>query len=128
MTWPISWSDVEAARARIKPYLAPSPLRHYATLDAELGVRVLVKHDNHLPTNAFKARNAMSFMTALPAEQRAKGVVAATRGNHGAGLAWAGELSPVVAARRRDHALRALLGGQRGHERHRVARLERVRR
>jgi len=95
MTWPISWSDVEAARARIKPYLAPSPLRHYATLDAELGVRVLVKHDNHLPTNAFKARNAMSFMTALPAEQRAKGVVAATRGNHGAGLAWAGELLGV---------------------------------
>jgi len=95
MTWPISWSDVEAARARLKPYLAPSPLRHYATLDDELGVRVLVKHDNHLPTNAFKARNAMSFMTALPAEQRAKGVVAATRGNHGAGLAWAGELLGV---------------------------------
>src|SRR6476469_5219664 len=98
MTWPISWSDVEAARARIKPYLAPSPLRHYATLDAELGVRVLVKHDNHLPTNAFKARNAMSFMTALEPAHRTHGVVAATRGNHGAGLAWAGAMLgvPVV--------------------------------
>src|SRR5512143_1235734 len=100
MTWPISWSDVEAARARIKPYLAPSPLRSYATLDEEVGhgIRVLVKHDNHLPTNAFKARNAMSFMTALPADQRARGVVAATRGNHGAGLAWAGSVLgvPVV--------------------------------
>ncbi len=53
-------------------------------------MRVLVKHENHLPTNAFKARNAMSFMTALPADQRGRGVVAATRGNHGAGLAWAG--------------------------------------
>lgn len=97
MTWPIIWNDVEAARARIQPHLAPSPLRHYATLDAELGhgIRVLVKHDNHLPTNAFKARNALSFMTALPAEQRARGVVAATRGNHGAGLAWAGELLGV---------------------------------
>lgn len=97
MTWPISWSDVEAARARIQPYLAPSPLRHYATLDEEVGhgIRVLVKHDNHLPTNAFKARNAMSFMTALPADQRARGVVAATRGNHGAGLAWAGALLGV---------------------------------
>jgi threonine dehydratase len=97
MTWPISWNDVEAARARIKPHLAPSPLRRYATLDAELGhgIRVLVKHDNHLPTNAFKARNALSFMTALPAEQRARGVIAATRGNHGAGLAWAGELLDV---------------------------------
>lgn len=79
-----------AARARIAPYVPPTPLRSYPALDEELGARVLVKHENHLPTNAFKARNAMSFMAALPAEQRARGVVAATRGNHGAGLAWAG--------------------------------------
>jgi threonine dehydratase len=61
-------------------------------------VRVLVKHENHLPTNAFKARNALSFMTALEPAQRTRGVVAATRGNHGAGLAWAGSLLgvPVV--------------------------------
>lgn len=59
-------------------------------LDAATGARVLVKHENHLPTNAFKARNALSFMTALPPERRAHGVIAATRGNHGAGLAWAG--------------------------------------
>jgi threonine dehydratase len=97
MTYPIRFDDVTAARARIAPYLTPSPLRRYAPLDAELGhgIRVLVKHDNHLPTNEFKARNALSFMTALPAEQRARGVVAATRGNHGAGLAWAGELLGV---------------------------------
>jgi threonine dehydratase len=97
MTYPIRFDDVTAARARIAPYLTPSPLRHYAPLDDELGhgIRVLVKHDNHLPTNAFKARNALSFMTALPPEQRARGVVAATRGNHGAGLAWAGELLGV---------------------------------
>lgn len=87
---PISWDDVIAARGRIAPYVSPTPLRHYPALDEELGVRVLVKHENHLPTNAFKARNAMSFMTALPADQRGRGVVAATRGNHGAGLAWAG--------------------------------------
>ncbi len=90
MSWPITWNDVVAARARIAPHLAPTPLRHYPILDAATGARVLVKHENHLPTNAFKARNAISFMTALPAEQRARGVIAATRGNHGAGLAWAG--------------------------------------
>ena len=92
MTWPIAWDDIVAARARIAPYLTPTPLRGYAPLDAELGhgIRVLVKHENHLPTNAFKARNTMSFLTALPAEQRTRGVVAATRGNHGAGLAHAG--------------------------------------
>ncbi len=87
---PISFAAVTAARARLAPYLSPTPLRHYPELDAATGARVLVKHENHLPTNAFKARNALSFMTALPAEQRLRGVVAATRGNHGAGLAWAG--------------------------------------
>jgi threonine dehydratase len=92
VTLPISWDDVVAARARIAAHISPTPLRHYAALDAELGfgIRVLVKHENHLPTNAFKARNAMSFMTALEPAQRTRGVVAATRGNHGAGLAWAG--------------------------------------
>ncbi len=102
MTWPITWDDVVAARRRIAAHLTPmpTPLRHYPALDAEVGfdIRVLVKHENHLPTNAFKARNALSFMTALAPEQRTRGVVAATRGNHGAGLAWAGaELGvPVV--------------------------------
>ena len=96
----IAWADIVAARARIAPYLAPTPLRSYAPLDAELGagIRVLVKHENHLPTNAFKARNAMSLMTALTAEQRGRGVIAATRGNHGAGLAWAGQTLGVPVA------------------------------
>ncbi|MDX2087504.1 MAG: threonine/serine dehydratase [Kofleriaceae bacterium] len=90
MSLPITWEDVLSARTRIAPYLTPTPLRHYPELDAAIGARVLVKHENHLPTNAFKARNALSFMTALPPLQRTRGVVAATRGNHGAGLAWAG--------------------------------------
>src|SRR4029077_19133708 len=100
VTWPITWDDIVAARKRIAAHLPVTPLRHYPTLDAEVGhgIRVLVKHDNHLPTNAFKARNALSLMTALEPAQRTRGVVAATRGNHGAGLAWAGQTVgvPVV--------------------------------
>ena len=88
---PITIDDITAARARIARYVAATPLRHYPALDDETGARVLVKHENHLPTNAFKARNALSFMTALPPAQRTRGVVAATRGNHGAGLAFAGQ-------------------------------------
>src|SRR5688572_1127585 len=88
---PITIDDITAARARLAPHLPVTPLRHYPVLDEETGARVLVKHENHLPTNAFKARNTMSFMTALPPEQRTRGVVAATRGNHGAGVAWAGQ-------------------------------------
>ena len=77
MSWPITWEDVLEAKRRISSHLAPTPLRHYAALDREVGadVRVLVKHENHLPTNAFKARNALSFMTALEPAQRTRGVV-----------------------------------------------------
>jgi threonine dehydratase len=90
--FPIAFSDVLQARRRIAPHLSPTPLRNYAPLDAAVGhgLRVFVKHENHLPTNAFKARNALSVLTALSDEERRRGVVGATRGNHGAGLAWAG--------------------------------------
>lgn len=98
--WPIGIEDVLEAQARIRPELPKTPLRRYAPLESEVGygIRVFVKHDNHLPTGAFKARNALSALTALPLAQRKRGVIAATRGNHGAGLAWAGHLLgiPVV--------------------------------
>jgi len=91
--WPIAFDDVKAARERLRPYLPPTPLRSYAVLDDAVGrgVRVLVKHENFQPTGAFKVRNGLSALTALPPSRLAPGVVAATRGNHGLGLAWAGQ-------------------------------------
>jgi threonine dehydratase len=98
--WPIELRDVLEARRRMRPYIPPTPLRRYASLDESLGggVRVWVKHENHNPTNSFKVRNAISVLTALPEEVRKKGVLAASRGNWGQGLAWAGALfgAPVV--------------------------------
>ena len=90
--WPIVFDDVLAARERLRPFLSPTPLRRYPALDREVGhdLRVYLKHENHNPTGAFKIRNALSVMTALDAASRRRGVVAATRGNHGLGLAWAG--------------------------------------
>ena len=87
------------ARRRIEPYLTPTPLRNYRELDTIVGrdIHVLVKHENHQPTNAFKIRNAMSALTALTPEQRSRGIVAATRGNHGLGLAFAGEALAIAA-------------------------------
>jgi threonine dehydratase len=95
--WPITYDDVVAARERFGSHLTPTPLRHYKALDDAVGhgVRVLVKHENHQPTNAFKVRNALSAMTALSDEQKQRGVIAATRGNHGQGVAWAGRLLGV---------------------------------
>ena len=96
-TWPITFADVLAARDRIRPHLPPTPFRSYGPLDAAVGngIRVFVKHENHQPTNAFKVRNGLSVMTTLTAEEKRRGVVAATRGNHGLGVAWAGQLLGV---------------------------------
>ncbi|MEP6691787.1 MAG: pyridoxal-phosphate dependent enzyme [Gemmatimonadaceae bacterium] len=89
---PISTDDVIAARQRIRDHLTVTPLRSYPELDETVGrgIRLFVKHENHNPVNTFKVRNGVSFMTALPERDRARGVVAATRGNHGLGLAWSG--------------------------------------
>jgi threonine dehydratase len=95
--WPVSIDDVRAARERISPYLTPTPFREYPRL-AELagaGMRVFAKHENHQPTNSFKIRNGLSFMTTLGAEQRRQGVVAASTGNHGQGIAYGGTLLGV---------------------------------
>ena len=100
MTLPIRFEDALGARERIRAYLQPTPLRSYEALDEEIGagIRVLVKHENHQPTNAFKIRNALSVMTLLSEEQKPRGVVTATRGNHGQGVALAGRLlgAPVT--------------------------------
>ena len=91
-TWPVEFEDLEAARQRLRPFLPPSPMRTYPALDGAVGsgIRVSVKHENHLPTGSFKVRNALSVLTALDPDQRRRGVIAASRGNHGQGLAWAG--------------------------------------
>lgn len=91
-TFPVTLEDIRAARERIAPYLPASPFRSYSELDAAVGhgIQLFVKHENFNPTGSFKVRNGLSFMTALDAEGRACGVVAATRGNHGLGIAFAG--------------------------------------
>jgi threonine dehydratase len=90
--WPVDLDEIVAARDRIRPFVPVSPLRSYPLLDAEVGhdIRVLVKHENFNPTGSFKVRNGFSLVSALSAEERQRGIVAATRGNHGLGLAYAG--------------------------------------
>ncbi|NCW45082.1 MAG: threonine/serine dehydratase [Gemmatimonadaceae bacterium] len=92
MPLPVSYDDILAARDRLRPFFETSPVRHYPLLDGLVGhgIRVLVKHENHLPTGSFKVRNGTASITALTSEQAERGVIAATTGNHGLGLAWAG--------------------------------------
>jgi threonine dehydratase len=97
VTLPISYSDVIATRDAIQRAFPYSALRHYPLLDELVGFgsRVLVKHENHLPTGSFKIRNAVASIAALSAEEAQRGVIAASTGNHGQGLAWAGARAGV---------------------------------
>ena len=97
MALPISFTDILEARERLRPYLETSPLRSYALLDEAVGfgVSVLVKHENLMPTGAFKVRNGLSGVLTLEEPARRRGVVAASTGNHGQGVAFAGKQASV---------------------------------
>jgi threonine dehydratase len=100
VTTPIGFDDILAARERLRPYLTPTPLRNYPLLDDAVGhgIRVFVKHENHQPTQSFKIRNGISAITALSPAARAKGVIGASTGNHGQGVAYAGRILGVTVA------------------------------
>jgi threonine dehydratase len=91
-TWPITFEDVAGARERLAPHLTATPLRRYPLLDAATGLALFVKHENHQPTGSFKVRNGLSFMTALASNELRRGVVAASTGNHGQGIAYGAAL------------------------------------
>src|SRR5438105_745775 len=96
-TFPITYDDVERARERLAPYLTVTPLRPYPLLDAAVGLTLFAKHENHQPTGSFKVRNGLSFMTALSPSERGRGVVAASTGNHGQGIAFGAALVGTTA-------------------------------
>jgi threonine dehydratase len=91
-------SEVLAARQRIAPYLQPTPLYRYPALDALTGTRLWVKHENHQPICAFKVRGGINLISQLSSEERRRGVISASTGNHGQSVAYAANLFGVHAA------------------------------
>jgi len=89
--------DVLEARRRIRPYLAPTPLRRYPSLDRLVGAALFVKHENHQPTCAFKVRGGVNLLSQLSASERRAGVASASTGNHGQSIAYAAQLFSVAA-------------------------------
>jgi len=82
--------DVRAARERIAPHLPPTPLLAHGALSELVGTEILVKHENHLPTGAFKVRGGVNLVSRLGEDERRSGVVTASTGNHGQSIAFAG--------------------------------------
>ena len=85
----LTFQDIIAARQIVTRFLKPTPLIHYPELSEQLGFQAYIKHENHNPTGSFKIRGGLNFMHHLPEAQREKGVITATRGNHGQSIAYA---------------------------------------
>lgn len=82
---------LEAAAALVHGIFPGTPQYAWPLLAARTGAEVWVKHENHTPTGAFKLRGGLVYMERLKRERPAvRGVVSATRGNHGQSLAYAG--------------------------------------
>jgi threonine dehydratase len=85
-------ADVLQARARIAGYLRPTPVLEPETLGEALGCRAFLKCEHLNPTGAFKVRGGVNLLAAMPAAERARGVVAASTGNHAQSVAYAARL------------------------------------
>lgn len=83
-------ADVLEARRAIAPHLPRTPLHSHAGLSDLVGADVFVKHENHLPTGAFKVRGGVNLVAHLTPEERERGLIAASTGNHGQSLAFGG--------------------------------------
>ena len=101
--------DVLSARRAIAPHLPRTPLLSVPALDRILGARVYVKCENVLPTGAFKIRGGLNLVGALSAEERRRGVITASTGNHGQSIAYAARIAgvrAVIAAPRGNNPLK----------------------
>jgi threonine dehydratase len=85
----ITIDDIEQARRRLSGTVKPTPLLPSATLAAMLAADIRLKPENLQKTGSFKIRGAFSFISALTPDQKARGVIAASAGNHGQALAYA---------------------------------------
>ena len=89
--------DIIQAAERIKPYLNPSPLYTYPTLNEHLGFTAYIKHENYNPTGAFKIRGGINLISQLSPEEKKRGVITASTGNHGQSIALASKIFNVDA-------------------------------
>lgn len=81
--------EVLAAEGRIRSHIRETPLEYSAYLSRSSGGRVYLKLENLQLTGSFKLRGAMNKLLSLTEEQKSKGIVTASSGNHGAAVAYA---------------------------------------
>ncbi len=85
----VQLGEIVSAQKRISPYLSPTPLYEATSLSGHVGTPVFAKLECMNPTGAFKVRGAFNCLLSLRAEQKLVGVVTASGGSHGLGVAYA---------------------------------------
>jgi threonine dehydratase len=94
----VHFDDIVAARRLLAKSLTPTPLVTHPLLSQRLGAETHVKLENTVPLGSFKLRGGLHLLASLTPEQRARGLVTATRGNHGQSLACAAQRHGVRCA------------------------------
>jgi len=93
-----SLDELADATDVVRTFVPPTPAYGWPLLRKRTGVEVVVKHENHTPTGAFKARGGLVYLDALRRAGRLpKGLVTATRGNHGQSVAVAAARNGIPA-------------------------------
>jgi threonine dehydratase len=85
----VTMRDILAAHGMLRRYLSATPIYRHPLLSVRLGFDAYVKHENHLPMGSFKVRGGLNLFANLSEKELKRGVLAATRGNHGLSLAYA---------------------------------------
>lgn len=97
MTLAITLADIQAARSTIREVIVATPILPAALLSSELGAQIYYKAENTQYSGSFKIRGAYNTIAHLSAEERARGVIAPSAGNHAQGVAMAAQLHGVRA-------------------------------
>src|ERR1700682_1036415 len=85
----ITPADVERAARELRSYLPPTPLQYSRAFSDKARCHVRLKIESIQPIRAFKVRGALNKLIRLSDEQRSAGVITASAGNHGMGVAYA---------------------------------------
>lgn len=94
-----SLDEFDAAARLIASDIPPTPQYAWPLIEHALGVKTWVKHENHTPTGAFKVRGGLVYVDRLKrSSPETKGIVSATRGNHGQSLAFAARAHGIACA------------------------------
>ncbi len=97
VTPPVTLDDIRAAQELLSGVVRPTPLEYSRALSDRVGSEVFLKCENLQRAGSFKIRGAYTRMARLSVEEKARGVVAASAGNHAQGVALAAQLLGIEA-------------------------------